>query len=444
MGQQANAGHLRLRGGNGATTTTGDPVLHAGLDDVKEQLASIATKLEEKEKDEEAFSAKFGDIEKSLKDTQDELKRIESHMHRLDDMQPRESANGKLYHPMAMFSPRYYALKQARPALVEAGRFMMDIVNWKKNRYDGVPKFGTDPEVFAQVIGTPADGGYLVPRPDAPGVVELIEAYGLARRLLRVIEMPGNTLRIRTLATRPLVYHPNESAAPSSQSKATFDGPELEAVRFMAYNRLSREVEEDSVPAIAELLMDIFALAFAKGEDNEAFASTASAGSPPAAFSGLLNLSGVSQKVMGSGDNAFTDLTFDYLLDLMDTVSPFALENSSFIMSTSVALYLRKLKDSVDGRYLWKEVAEENPRTIWGRPYFTSEVMPTMADTAASTSFILLGDYNFHAMGVRNDFRTDVHDGPGFESGELSMLFWERAAYKLLIGDAIGRLKTAS
>lgn len=311
----------------------------------------------------------------------------------------------------------------------------------------------------AQNEGTLSEGGALVDDEQASYITELEEQYGLFMRMLKRIEMRKNEMKMPTLTQRPIVYYPDEGLAPGQTSDPYADAithsqialaqPKLTATRFMAVSDFTIELVEDSVPAIAGYVGDVYALAFAKAGDVQAFTnSTAASGGP---FDGLLYKAGVQEYVLGSGKTLYSHIDYSDLLNVIDTVDPFALDarlqngmGAAWIMSTSLKLHCRNIKDS-ENRPLWADMAQGDPNSLFGYPIFTLEVMPTLADgTQNNKPFMLFGNYQFHAWGDRMGLRIDFSDQPMFKQGMHSARFWKRQAFQLLIGSAIARVKTAN
>lgn len=315
----------------------------------------------------------------------------------------------------------------------------------------------------AQNEGTLSEGGALVDDEQASYITELEEQYGLFMRILKRIEMRKNEMKMPTLTQRPIVYYPDEGLAPGQTSNAYTDAithsqialaqPKLTATRFMAVSDFTIEVVEDSVPAIAGYVGDVYALAFAKAGDVQAFTNSISASGGP--FDGLLYKSGIQEYILGgsssSGSTTYASTGYSDLLNVIDTVDPFALDarlqngiGAAWIMSTSLKLHCRNIKDS-ENRPLWTEMAQGDPNMLFGYPIFTLEVMPTLADgTQNNKPFMLFGNFQFHAWGDRMGLRIDFSDQPMFKQGMHSARFWKRQAFQLLIGDAIARVKTAN
>jgi len=318
-------------------------------------------------------------------------------------------------------------------------------------------KFDKEGWTRQQQTGVSADGGYLVYPEYLEMLTQLEETYGVSQRLFRIVRMGKNVMNLPVLDTRPTAQWVDEGVGPGesgpltavggptsgtlteANQKTTFVRPALTTKRLMLLDTISGDVDEDSAPSLGDILPDIVALSFAKEKDRVAFNGRAAAqgGSDP--FSGLLWHPDV--QVLTLSGTAFSGLSYDNLVDCIDTPSPFALGNARWLYSTSLSLLIRKIKDSQD-RPLWQEMAMGDPNTLFGFPIERSEVMPTVADTAAATGFVAFGDFRFFAMGIRNDFQLDFSREADFRRGNVVMRAQQRVAFVPLIGNAMARIVT--
>lgn len=350
-----------------------------------------------------------------------------------DEQDRRKPVGQKTYDPMAGRATADVAVRD------EFARWCLDIASF---RIDGAARGFSESFKRTQSEGSTSGGGYLVHPEQAQFVTQLIEKYGAARRLCRAFPMQKNEMRVPTLVTRPTVYWPGESTAPN-QSAVAFGRPAITAKKLVAIDSMSLEVDEDAVPMLRDFIPDVFAIAVAKEEDKQAFVGDTGNSDP---FDGLLKISGVQELVLANGQDTYAEITYDDLISTMNTVSAHALLNANckWLMSTSMALALRKVKDS-QNRPLWGDMSQGDPNTLFGFPIVRSEVMPATSDVSqADKPFLLFGDFSFHAMGIRNDLAVDFSRDVEFKEAAIVMRVMERIGFQLLIGTAIARVKTHS
>src|SRR5207249_7396350 len=122
-----------------------------------------------------------------------------------------------------------------------------------------------------------------------------------------------------TLAGKPSVAWTDENTSIAA-SKATFGRLTLTAKKLAAIYPISNELLDDANIDIYNTIVRIFTNVFAQEEDTQVFRGT---GSP---FTGILGTSGVTTNYLGgsssSGKTKYTDVTFDDLISLVQSLSP--------------------------------------------------------------------------------------------------------------------------
>jgi HK97 family phage major capsid protein len=223
-----------------------------------------------------------------------------------------------------------------------------------------------------QIEGTSSAGGYLVPQEFFADVIFLLNEFGFARKYCAQVGMKSNVLNVSTLAGKPSVAWTDENATIAA-STATFGRLTLTAKKLAAIYPISNELLNDANIDIYNTIVRIFSNVFAQEEDTQVFAGT---GAP---FTGILNTSGVISTPLGgstsSGKTKYTDINFDDLTNLVQSVSPAQQRGASLFIEQNSLSDLLKKKDA-NNRYLWE---------------LTSSVAPIVANaqglTAANLSF---------------------------------------------------------
>lgn len=287
-----------------------------------------------------------------------------------------------------------------------------------------------------QVEDTSADGGYLVPAPLLPEVIRIIQTYGAARQICRVLPMQSKTLDLSSKNAGPTVSWPGEAVAPSP-TKATFSRSTLTARKLIATDEISIEVDEDSSVELGMYLLDLFGEVIAQEEDTQAFVSNANP------FTGVAYTSGVGVAAMSSSLVSMGQVTYDDLINLTNKPSPHVLRNCRFVLSAYGLNAIRTLKDD-QGNPIWAPLAAGHPGTILGYPYTVSEVMPGAAADTASARWILFGDFRYTFIGLRSGLNVAFSDDAGFQTATRWMRVMERIAFVTPVPTAFGYLRTAA
>lgn len=287
-----------------------------------------------------------------------------------------------------------------------------------------------------QVEDTSADGGYLVPTPLMPEVIRIVQSYGVARQICRVVPMQSKTLDLTSKLAGPSVSWPGEAVAPSA-TKATFARSTLTARKLIATDEISIEVDQDAAIDLGMYLLDLFGEALAQEEDTQAFVSNANP------FTGVAYTSSVGSVTMSSSLTSMANVTYDNIVDLTNKPSAHALKNCRFVLSAYALNALRKIKDD-NNNPIWAPMAYGNPGTILGYPYSVSEVMPGASGDTASARFVLFGDFKYSFIGIRGPLNVAFSDHAGFAEATRWMRVMERIAFVTPVASAFGYLKTAA
>lgn len=182
---------------------------------------------------------------------------------------------------------------------------------------------GYDPDyvklLSPQIEGTSTAGGYLVPEEFFADVIYLLNEFGFARKYCATVSMKTNVLNVSTLTGKPSVTWTDENTTIAA-SKATFGRLSLTAKKLAAIYPISNELLDDANIDIYNTIVRIFTNVFAQEEDTQVFRGS---GTP---FNGILNTSGVITTYLGGGSSSgktkYTDIAFDDLITLVQSVSP--------------------------------------------------------------------------------------------------------------------------
>jgi HK97 family phage major capsid protein len=200
-----------------------------------------------------------------------------------------------------------------------------------------------------QVEGTSSAGGYLVPPEFYADVLFQLNEFGFARKFCAQVAMRTNQLNVSTLTGKPSVAWTDENNTIPA-SAATFGRLTLTAKKLAAIYPISNELLDDANIDIYNTILRIFVNVFTQEEDVQVFRGT---GSP---FTGILTTSGVNTIYEGgssvSGKTKYTDITFDDLITLVQSLPPAQQRGASIFMEQNTLTDLLKRKDA-NSPYLW-------------------------------------------------------------------------------------------
>lgn len=429
------AHETHIRNKRGPQGLKGDEALHwimehlegeaERADAMEEKITAGATALDESK----------SELLRELAETKAQLAVIQEHARHLD----KELEQGKkLWHGVDGAQPGKEPIRR------EIGLYVKELINFRRNKTTGEPRYGSELWRASQTIGVQGDGGFLMV-PQQPGSVSVImQRYGLARRKAKIFDMTKNEVDIPIGAADPVVSWPGELVAPDG-TKATVARPKLTAKKAVATVDLSLESIEDTDPSILEYVADRLFISFGREEDRIFFAAKGSDGGGADPFDGCLYATGIDELVMSATNDAFENLTFEDLTFLQDEVTEHVIDAAEYVYSVSVQLLIRNLKDD-NGRPLlmFDGAPNATPTRLSGFPVNLSPVMPKRSNSAASTPFLLFGDFSGMALGLRHDYRLDSDTSPLFGEAGVQLRGMQRMGVKVIHGTKIGRLKTAA
>lgn len=155
------------------------------------------------------------------------------------------------------------------------GRWVVGALNGAKGpeadwaRDNGLPFYAdTGRKAMSEGVGTA--GGYLVPDVFVPDLIRLVESYGVARQIMRVMPMARDRVMIPRRTGGVTATYVAEGVAPTA-STPTVDLVGVDAVKMIVTTYYSSELAEDSAIDIGNLIATEIAQEFARQEDLAVF-----------------------------------------------------------------------------------------------------------------------------------------------------------------------------
>jgi len=264
--------------------------------------------------------------------------------------------------------------------------------------------FGTDSEdlkLGAKLVdakkkdldtGTAGSGEEIAPVAYGNEVIRIAGKYGVARQNSRVITLPAKTFKLPTLGN-VIAYRVNEKGAITASSPLTGE-LEFNTKKLAVMIICSIETIEDANIDVLNWLTLLAGEALAKKEDEWAFRGLA-------AGEGIFRNASVPAYILGTGKDAFEDVTFDDPLSAMSLVDENVVGNLIWLSSFSMFNHFRSLKNAVTGEYIYQNPGQGMPNVIWNQPVKLSNVMPKLSDSAAESAFMAGYDPNYLMIGDR-------------------------------------------
>lgn len=296
-----------------------------------------------------------------------------------------------------------------------------------------------------------SNSGVVVPTPTFPGLVRLLEEGSLPRQICRVLPMTSATLVVPTVTAITTGAWVGEGASVGSDSTTTFgskaDGT-LTAEACAVLGKISKELDQDSIVAMQEVLGGIYADALATAE-NEAFLvhDGTTSGQP---FTGLFEDANIAASPIDTAAGTASDtmaevLTYGNLVNCLTDLPSQHQSRASWIMSPTVWAEILKIEDN-DGRPLINAsaFADSASLRLLGRPVFLNDSAPAFnATTSADQAFVICGDIPTGCiMGARQGVEVEFSDVIFMQTRENALLVSERVAFKTVLPAALRKLST--
>ena len=425
--------------------------LEAQSDEVKEVAEELAEQVEalpevdpeEGKTEEEVEKAIKSIISKEKSEILDEVQKI------LDEHKAKAVKGVGAYSPEA----KKDAQRKVMNKFLREG--LLSVINGSESK-----EFAAVKKEMTTGSSTTPYAGYITDDFLSAEIRHLQVEYGVAAREFTTVSFMQSSYKANNLATDVSVFWVDEAGSISS-TQAVLGQETLELKKLAAIITLTRELLQEQEIDFVSFLGSRVAEGFAKAEDEAFFKGDGT--STYGSFTGLLENSNVNEVTMDSGDTAFTDITAEIFIDMIDATPQGALANAKFYMHRSILNLVRKLREDAvsagDGKggFLYQMPSEGRQGNIWGYPVVEVEAMPTKGDTAAATSFVLFGDLRKATIrGIRGGITADRFNAGSIrnvaDNADINLITTDREAvrwvsqvgYIAIVPTAVTKLTTAA
>jgi HK97 family phage major capsid protein len=281
----------------------------------------------------------------------------------------------------------------------------------------------------AQGEGVDSAGGFLVPEELMANIIVLREQFGVFRQECQVVPMGSDTLNWPRRTGGLTAFFTSENQA-VTESSAAWDNVNLTAKKLAVLTRMSTEIEQDAVIAIADWLVGEMAYAFASKEDDCGFN-----GDGTSTYGGMRGLTvlaidgshNASKFTAASGHNTFGTLTFADLSGLMGTLPQYALAGSKWYMSQQgFFACVANLLATAGGNRL-DILSEGIQKRLLGFGVAIAQKLPITLASQTTKAMLFFGNLPMAAMmGERRGVTIKRSDHRYFENDQIGLLGTER------------------
>ena len=278
--------------------------------------------------------------------------------------------------------------------------------------------------------GTDSEGGYLVPDEFEHTLIQALNDTNIIRNHARVITTSNGLHKIPVVTAHGSASWIEEEGA-YQESDETFGQVSLDAHKVGTLIKVSEELLQDSAFDLEGYITTEFARRIGDKEE-EAFLTGNGTHKP----TGILNATGGAD--VGVTAAAVAAITSDELMDLYYSLRAPYRKNAIWILNDSTVKAVRKLKD-LNGQYLWQPAIRDGEvNTILGRPYYTSQFMPELAE---GNKTILFGDLSYYWIGDRQGISFKRLNELYAGNGQVGFLASKRLDGRLTLSESIKVLK---
>jgi HK97 family phage major capsid protein len=281
------------------------------------------------------------------------------------------------------------ALERSRPQLEGARPVVEDEY---KDAFAAYVKRG---EEKALSIGTPGDGGYLVPSETESEILTRLTAISPIRAIASVRQVSSTVYKRPVTLSGPAVGWVAETAARPQTNSQTIDLIDFPTAELYAMPAATQAFLDDAAVDVGQWIADEVNAAFAE-QETTAFVSGNGTNKPK----GFLSEAQVAESawawdalgfIKTGVDGAWpADDESDVLIDLVYALKAGYRQNASWVMNRRTQAAIRKIKDN-DDNYIWQPAAAVGGRaSLMGFPLVEAEDMPNIATDATPIAF---GDF---------------------------------------------------
>lgn len=315
-----------------------------------------------------------------------------------------------------------------------------------KGFVDGYLRMGRETELKSLSIGSPADGGFAVPR--------LIDAE-IARRLIKMspVRSVANVVQTSTSGFRRLISISGTASGWASETGARVEtnSPKLAEIvpplgELYANPSATQQMLDDAAFDVSTWLASEIATEFARAE-GAAFINGTGTNQPKGFLTGPMAAQndaarafGTLQFIASGNANAFDASPETKLIDLVFAMKAALRQGAVWMMNSATLAAVRKFK-SADGSFLWQAgIVDGQPSRLLGYPVIEAEDMP---DVGAGNFPIAFGNFKAGYLIAERTATTILRD-PYTNKPYVQFYATRRVGGQLLDSDAIKLLKIST
>ena len=333
-----------------------------------------------------------------------------------------------------------------RPLIGGATDGLIDAAPELKGFVDGYLRMGRETEMKGLSIGSPADGGFAVPRP--------IDAE-IARRLVKLspVRSVANVVQTSTSGFRRLISIGGTASGWASETgvRTETNSPKLAEIvpplgELYANPSATQQMLDDAAFDVGSWLASEIANEFARAE-GAAFINGTGTNQPRGLLTGPITAQndaarpfGTLQFIASGNATAFDAAPESKLIDMVFSMKATLRQGAVWLMNSATLAAVRKFK-AADGSFLWQAgIIDGQPSRLLGYPVIEAEDMP---DIGAGNFPIAFGNFKAGYLIAERTATTILRD-PYTNKPYVQFYATRRVGGQVLDSDAIKLLKIST
>ncbi len=273
---------------------------------------------------------------------------------------------------------------------------------------------------------------------------ELVAEYGVARRVMTPYPIGRGTSRPARLGTQNDFTFPIAISAAVTEKTVQLGNASLESHKGGGLLRLPREIDEQAIIPLGQMLARYAARKFAKIEDTIAFLADGTAGYD--SISGVCKIANGANNevVLGASKTAASDATLENWRALRPLCASPILGSGVYFAHPTWERKFRTYKTQADPM-IYVQNGPGGTATLDGYPIIWTEILAPYAETANAGAYIgVFGDLSYWWFGEHGSPRTDFSTDVFFTTDELAIRWLEEIDFDYADNDCAAALRTAA
>ncbi len=274
-------------------------------------------------------------------------------------------------------------------------------------------------------------------------VVELVSAFGDARKYGTVIPLGTGTVNLPRMGTDP-TFGLIATSGSVGEKSPTAVNVTFTPQKFGGLVRIPSELDDDSIIGLGQFIARYAARQMAYCEDWQFFRSTGAGSGLNGSVEGLCVSTITNSKVtqQASTKTKYSDATLAQIRLIRSQVDAAALGMAAYYCHPTFEQHFSGLNTAGDKPY---QLSGLKGATLDGFPIRWVDAMPAYSTSAnVSKVFLLFGDLSYQYLGLRGSMRFESSAEAAFATDEILVRALERMTIGLMATGAVSGLQTAA